>query len=151
MSLGFIDGVPLPKLRIKHERVHYGGCSRGWWERRQTLRLSLIVVANVPGELPGNLIARSNGTGHDPVVPTWVFYCPRQLELQGKLQNDQFAAVVGGRPGWLRHVHSRGQFSSCDLRMPQTTEPPKQPPLPQSQPHLVPSNINARCKCKVGT
>ena len=47
------------------------------WERRQTLRLSLIVVANVPGELPGNLIARSSGTGHDPAVPTWVLYSPQ--------------------------------------------------------------------------
>jgi len=53
----------------------------------------MVIMSTCLAELPGSLIARSNGTGHDPAVPTWVLHSPKVCWNCRLVQNDQFAAI----------------------------------------------------------
>ena len=77
----------------QHERVHHGGCSRGW-ERRQTLRRSLIVVINVPGRASWQFNCHKQRHRSRPCSShLGIILPPSVIELQVIPRSDQFAAI----------------------------------------------------------
>jgi len=65
-------------------------------------------------ELPGSLIARSNGTGHDPAVPTWVLHSTQVHWNCRLVQNDQFAAHPPISP--VLHWFDRGDVTATAIK-----------------------------------